>query len=122
MAHLVLVRPGFVPPASTYPLPRCHASGAQTICLCGGLLGYVRGEWHHVDFCLECLTAPARRSDCKHEGCPTPEPVRCAHEVDWRCDEPADLVVGCARGYEDQTCCGCCWIDAGTDMPRRVHQ
>ncbi len=124
MAHLVLVRPGFVP-APAPILPRCTAPRADTVCLdasCTSLLGYLLGSWRHVDFCLDCLSSPTRNPDCEHVGCADPEPVRCTHEVEWRCDEPASLTARCAYARADQTCCGCCWVDTEPTGPRRLHR
>ncbi len=119
MPHLVLVRPGYVPAAAVpYVLPRCDAGEAHATCICGGLLGYLRGQWHHVDYCLGCLTDS---TPCPgHPSCGDPEPVLCTHDVDWSCGEPASVTVKCAYAREDQTCCGCCWHDAGSDVPRRA--
>jgi hypothetical protein len=112
--HLVLVHPGFVPPAGAPPppdlLPRCVALEAQTACLCGGLLAYLAGEWRHVNICLDCLDAARPGCYPRHRGCPTPEPVACTHLEDWRCDQPVALTGKCAHARPDGTCCLCCWI------------
>ncbi len=92
-------------------LPRCLAPEAQVECLCGGLLAYILGEWQHVDFCLECFDRPGEPCpERRHQACPDPEPVLCTHDADWRCHEPAGLLVRCAYARAERTCCGCCWL------------
>lgn len=36
-------------------LTRDDAPLPESLCVCGGLLSYVRGAWRHVDQCLQCL-------------------------------------------------------------------
>lgn len=95
------------------PLPPADVVDSDTtICLCGGLLAYVRLIWHHIDRCIECVgtTEPCAE---RHFGCydARPEPVTCIHDVDWRCTGPVNLLVPCAYARAPRSCCGCCWLE-----------
>jgi hypothetical protein len=90
------------PPA---PTPLCLAALADTVCLCGGLLGAFLGELVHVDACADCWERPGRCPDrAGHVACDQPDPALCAH---LGCYSPHSIAsAACAAGHEH--CCGCC--------------
>lgn len=92
--------------------PADVAESDTTLCRCGGLLAYVRGEWRHIDRCIECVGTVERCPE-RHFGCDDarPEPVACIHDADWLCNEPVNLLVPCAYARAPRSCCGCCWAE-----------
>jgi hypothetical protein len=89
-----------------------HRRDPETRCApCGGFLTYTAGHWRHLNLCPECWQGNSC-PDHRPRQCPDPEPVLCTHNADWRCDQPAGLLLRCAYERDDHTCCGCCWATA----------
>lgn len=54
----------------------------DALCDCGGLLAHQRGEWVHVDSCVEELHDPGQPcpdNRDQHKVCPEPSPAQCLH-------------------------------------------
>lgn len=81
---------------------------ADTICAvatCGGHLRRIRGEYVHVNACVECVDTPVTQP-CpvgEHRTCSDPEPLQCDH---LGCHSAHTLETTCERGH--LSCCGCC--------------
>lgn len=91
------------------PAVACSCEGR----VCGGYLVDTAAGWVSADTCPDCVDDhPHKRLQCRslhrHQPCPDPDPMLCAHV---RCTCPARPVtlIGCGpcrSGHE--LCCGCC--------------
>ena len=99
-------------------VPLCEEPNTSTVCECGGLLAYVTGRWQHVEACVDCHDSdqPCRDSH-RHIACVDPLPKTCAH---GNCREEVSMVIECARGLANRTCCGCCWDMSDALEARRM--